>query len=579
MSAFRYWPLRTQSNIRLLEILPGHWNSPVVAYFTEIDLAANPVHPYECLSYTWDPLGMEEVMFIDNSEFRVRPNLHNFIKRLRSERAPRALWADAICINQNDDVEKGFQVQRMGDIYRRAFCVLAWVGEHGNGSEQLFRGWPIQEHSSVRRLFSKRLSSKEQAYRKSIWTAFLSRKYWTRSWIIQEIALAQYIYVYCGNDSMSWEDLIESRTLVPASNRHASLIGRGYQVSPLAFPGYDIDGIEFGHDYSDQLHIVRTIRLQGQRKTTLESLIHEFGVMTDCGDPKDKIFAFLAMENDVEAPKMISDYTSSKAEVFLRFWLRRFVSPGMLHGGVERPGLFMLLLKFDFTDDCQLADYVLDKLEGECLNAFLDVSSPKRPWKAWYHTYLDAVQALWDSGLQPQSEGPRLGHFLPPKPPWHQPTTKTATGRSYLTEEEREEDDAIRFQMHRRMLGEHRHRLVMEGQWRPTRPMTMHPPWSSVGRGNGLPAILNNEDDPQEIAHWRCFSQGTQPVPILDTKSRLIVPGRRWYQRSQVGVLTRPTVVKTYALQAELTRAREQHGRLAYQDRDPMPATPWKLGG
>jgi hypothetical protein len=163
MSALRYWPLRSHSHIRLLEILPGHWNSPVVAYFTETDLAANQVHPYECLSYTWDSAGTEEVMFIDNSEFRVMPNLHNFIKKLRDERAPRTLWADAICINQNDEVEKGLQVQRMGDIYRGAFYVLAWVGEHGNGIEQLFRGWPIKERSRVRQLFSKRLSSKEQA--------------------------------------------------------------------------------------------------------------------------------------------------------------------------------------------------------------------------------------------------------------------------------------------------------------------------------------------------------------------------------------------------------------------------------
>jgi hypothetical protein len=40
------------------------------------------------------------------------------------------LWADAICINQEDEEEKARQISRMGDIYRLANRVYAWLGEN-----------------------------------------------------------------------------------------------------------------------------------------------------------------------------------------------------------------------------------------------------------------------------------------------------------------------------------------------------------------------------------------------------------------------------------------------------------------
>ncbi|TGO27175.1 hypothetical protein BPAE_0046g00380 [Botrytis paeoniae] len=38
------------------------------------------------------------------------------------------LWVDAICINQNDVIEQGIQVKRMGMIYSSAETVIVWIG-------------------------------------------------------------------------------------------------------------------------------------------------------------------------------------------------------------------------------------------------------------------------------------------------------------------------------------------------------------------------------------------------------------------------------------------------------------------
>jgi hypothetical protein len=37
------------------------------------------------------------------------------------------LWADAVCINQNDNGERGFQVRQMPSVYAIAVRVLVWI--------------------------------------------------------------------------------------------------------------------------------------------------------------------------------------------------------------------------------------------------------------------------------------------------------------------------------------------------------------------------------------------------------------------------------------------------------------------
>ena len=48
------------------------------------------------------------------------------------------LWADAACINQSDDQERGHQVKQMGSIYATATKVLIWLGTNpfGYSSEE-----------------------------------------------------------------------------------------------------------------------------------------------------------------------------------------------------------------------------------------------------------------------------------------------------------------------------------------------------------------------------------------------------------------------------------------------------------
>jgi hypothetical protein len=59
----------------------------------------------------------------------VRRNLEAALKRPRYPNQKRVLWVDALCINQEDPVEKNGQVKMMDYIYSCADRVLVWLGE------------------------------------------------------------------------------------------------------------------------------------------------------------------------------------------------------------------------------------------------------------------------------------------------------------------------------------------------------------------------------------------------------------------------------------------------------------------
>ena len=64
----------------------------------------------------------------------ITDNLYKALRRLRRPLASRTLWVDALCINQNDIDERGWQVSIMGQIYKSALNVLVWLGEYKNAS-------------------------------------------------------------------------------------------------------------------------------------------------------------------------------------------------------------------------------------------------------------------------------------------------------------------------------------------------------------------------------------------------------------------------------------------------------------
>jgi hypothetical protein len=114
--------------IRLLTLLPGIRDS-IICCSLAVATLDDDLH-YEALSYTWgDSTIKREININHNHCLQVTANLETALQYLRYPDNDRVLWIDAICINQDDNVEKSKQVPLMGEIYGRAFNVLVWLGE------------------------------------------------------------------------------------------------------------------------------------------------------------------------------------------------------------------------------------------------------------------------------------------------------------------------------------------------------------------------------------------------------------------------------------------------------------------
>ena len=131
---FEYTPLdRTDQVIRLLVLLPGSGTSTVRCMIEHVPLAEAP--PYNAMSYTWDASHSTRRIELNGARFLIGSNLYHFLERLRSPTQRRALWVDAICINQTSDADKNIQVRMMGEICRAAVQVQVWLGDGADGSD------------------------------------------------------------------------------------------------------------------------------------------------------------------------------------------------------------------------------------------------------------------------------------------------------------------------------------------------------------------------------------------------------------------------------------------------------------
>ncbi|KAM5349768.1 hypothetical protein ACJ41O_006273 [Fusarium nematophilum] len=91
-------------------------------------MAENPI--FEALSYCWgDRLDVRDIL-VDGRLRSVTKNLHAALQRLRYEDRSRQVWADAICINQADDIEKTHQVNMMKNIFTQATSTTLFIGDY-----------------------------------------------------------------------------------------------------------------------------------------------------------------------------------------------------------------------------------------------------------------------------------------------------------------------------------------------------------------------------------------------------------------------------------------------------------------
>ncbi|KAI8951836.1 heterokaryon incompatibility protein-domain-containing protein [Xylaria longipes] len=363
--------------IRLIELSPGDFSAlPIHCQLVERELA--PSLSYKALSYSWkgNDVTPDVVILCNSTLIYVSANLHAALRRLRTPNEVVRIWVDAICINQQDDVERASQVSMMRDIYQNSSEVLIWLGERGPNDDMgdwiqeiagMGGGTPGDTHGNpnivewsgdeedvpkLKAYFSSTLDEetalKFEGERCDIFGAFcilhllasgipvdkiwhlrhvgysasivkgldaiMKKAWWQRIWVVQETVVAKRSVIYYGNLCAPW--------------RMFALAAVGYDTGRVRG---NLDSVfshlNSGHSLMQFTRVIMEIE-STRRSWEKEEFMKPLTVLRKfrsrlATDPRDKVFAVLGLikswgiEKSGQAVKGVTpDYTVRDHHIF-----------------------------------------------------------------------------------------------------------------------------------------------------------------------------------------------------------------------------------------------------------------------
>jgi hypothetical protein len=238
---YQYQPLPSYDFIRILELLPGETTENGgggVRCRLHTERFADAEDKYAAISYVWGDPNDRVPIICDGRIIEVTINLADALSHIRDWTESRFVWADAVCINQEDDTEKGHQVKRMGKVYENAEEVLVWLGRDSEGiaedcfnliretNEYLDHQLEIYGSTLDMPIITK---ASPISLDKSRWNkvrTLCDMPWFRRLWVVQEAALAKQCTLLLGNNQLSLAELCELSNFVNFKKELNNLVGR-----------------------------------------------------------------------------------------------------------------------------------------------------------------------------------------------------------------------------------------------------------------------------------------------------------------------------------------------------------------
>ena len=254
-------------------------------------------------------------LVVDGRTISIKRNLWTFLRNLRHAQIQHTVWADAVCINQSDLQEKSHQVNMMDRIFRSARTVRAWLGEERDGSAALF-DFLVDVERRVSSIFGTSTFFKHYRFATMVdmWQALLKlseRSYWHRTWIMQELLLAQNIIVHCGGQTVPWETFRTSHLcLLRASDYYHSAreIHDEIEVRSRVTTLSKLTNLWTSSLCSEITFLQNSRSVEGSPLSGLFEYIKQFRY-TQCFDPRDMVYALQSLSDGVV---VTADYTISE---------------------------------------------------------------------------------------------------------------------------------------------------------------------------------------------------------------------------------------------------------------------------
>jgi hypothetical protein len=265
----------------------------------------------------------------------IKESLHSALQHLRRffGRKELVVWADAVCINQEDDKEKAVQVQLMGDIYTAATATIVFLGEEKDDNdialEVLFEDlektsnmdsaepalWLDELGTALKRVsdpsrmpfltpfhtgFAAQRREKDmfqEEYEKKIASvkAFFRRPWYNRAWIQQEVLLQANVHTLCGE----WDGPLDRIWRATAAILREGSIWAHVNASP---------DVRLGVIALLDLGIGRMKRMIGLESESRHNLLYLSTQTRKTSRARDHIFALTSLAKDGKDKAYLPDY-------------------------------------------------------------------------------------------------------------------------------------------------------------------------------------------------------------------------------------------------------------------------------
>lgn len=317
-----YRPITAPFEIRVLHLMPGtgierlrgalhHCSLEFTAstdYITKhATCLKNPDKPepiwYTALSYTWgDPTFKSDATIeFEGQNKGITRSLETALQHLRSPERSVIMWIDQICINQDDPDEKALQIPLMSRIYEYALNTAIWLGPSTLDSainpfdalETCAANLLLVSEVKPERFESIGLPESDSGTWKDVWE-LLSRPWFKRLWIIQEVILSEDAWVVCGSHSSSWKKLSDACCRLQESGVSYWLTSKflGYKDGARTSQDLDICGTMVFLSSAKESN--KSIKLQDENVFELSRML-DGTRYAHCFDSRDRVYGLLGL--------------------------------------------------------------------------------------------------------------------------------------------------------------------------------------------------------------------------------------------------------------------------------------------
>lgn len=320
--SFAYPVLEAEGCFRLVKLHPGGHGETILCDLIS-DRWTDETIAYEALSYAWGSKAVQRSIQVNGHQFSVTSNLHGALSRLRRRDEIRTLWIDAMCINQEDLDERNTQVRYMGEIYQNAQCVVVWLGESDDDSDDAVffmnslyenldgcdpylseKGGGMPSNAAGRLLRHGSIYEYLQYPYTHSWEKvcrLLQREWWQRAWIVQEFINGKEITIQLGHRTVRWPVLAIFITFI--------------QSAIEAIPAMSLIVGSAAGAVADAYDLVYDRRNKPSDGMNLQTLLcsqrHR-----QCANPLDKIYSVLSLIEENSRHAFTPDYSSSTSLVY-----------------------------------------------------------------------------------------------------------------------------------------------------------------------------------------------------------------------------------------------------------------------